>query len=458
MTVPTTTLRTPRAHLDAPLHLVSLVGESMRTHRLPERGVVVLGRDDDADVTLRHESVSRRHAELRLDAEGVFVRDLQSKNGTWVGSMHASEDVEITPGSAIRLGDVTLLLQRGTGASMRDVALPHDTSAVTSPAMAVVQRAARCVAGDDITVLLLGETGVGKEITTERIHAMSPRCDKPLVRVHCAAITESLFESELFGHERGAFTGAVGARAGLLEQAHGGTVFIDEVGELPLATQVKLLRVLEDRRVRRVGGRDEREVDVRFVAATNRDLELEVAEGRFRRDLYFRLAGFTIRIPPLRERSSEILPLARAFVAELCEEKGRPVPRFDGDLEKALLAYPWPGNVRELKALARRLLVVGEGDVLRASDLPHDEMAARLSMMESSRPPSGVESRPPSGAEPRPPSDFPPAPSDERERVIAALDQTNGNQTEAAKLLGVSRRTLIARLDKLGISGPRKRR
>ena len=499
VTGPTTTLRIPRAHLDAPLHLVVLLADSARTHRLPPSGTLVLGRDDDADVTLRDDSVSRRHAELSVGPEGVVVRDLGSKNGTFVGSAEATRPTEVLPGSVVRLGEVTLLLQQGPGVTLRwsiedahlrapgsigpsvaiDDVEPSAVRTVTplassiAPAMAAVHRAARCVAADDITVLLLGETGVGKEVTAERIHALSPRADAPFVRVHCAAITETLFESELFGHERGAFTGAVASRAGLLEQAQGGTVFIDEVGELPLATQVKLLRVLEDRRVRRIGAREEREVDVRFVAATNRDLELEVVEGRFRRDLYFRLAGFTIRIPPLRERDGEILPLFRSFLAELCKSKRREVPRLEPALEAALLEYPWPGNVRELKAIARRLLVVSDGDVLLERDLPHDELRARRSMVESERAPS--EGAPTSERvskdervaderatadrrDPAPGSDFPPAPADERERILAALEQTGGNQTEASKLLGISRRTLIARLDKLGISGPRKRR
>ena len=502
MTGPTTTLRIPRAHLDAPLHLVVLLADSARTHRLPTSGTLVLGRDDDADITLRDDSVSRRHAELSVSPEGVLVRDLGSKNGTFVGTVEAKQPVEVLPGSAMRLGEVTVLLQEGPGGVLREP--PRSESprldvpvGAVSDAMVAVHRAARCVAADDITVLLLGETGVGKEVTAERIHALSPRASAPFVRVHCAAITESLFESELFGHERGAFTGAIASRAGLLEQARGGTVFIDEVGELPLATQVKLLRVLEDRRVRRIGAREEREVDVRFVAATNRDLEVEVVEGRFRRDLYFRLAGFTIRIPPLRERADEILPLARSFLVELCKAKGRELPRFEPALEAALLAYAWPGNVRELKAIVRRLLVVSDGEILRERDLPHDELSARRSMLESERPSSpdrtshdrtgdrsshdrftpdavgaarrssffagsaGSAADLPSAdpaRDPAPTSDFPPAPADERERILAALDQTGGNQTEASKLLGISRRTLIARLDKLGISGPRKRR
>jgi two-component system response regulator AtoC len=489
VTGPTTTLRIPRAHLDAPLHLVVLLADSTRTHRLPPSGTLVLGRDDDADITLRDDSVSRRHAELSVSPEGVVVRDLGSKNGTFVGTVEAKQAVEVLPGSAMRLGEVTILLQEGPGGVLRgptgrEAWLDVPVGAV-SDAMVAVHRAARCVAADDITVLLLGETGVGKEVTAERIHALSPRASAPFVRVHCAAITESLFESELFGHERGAFTGAIASRAGLLEQGRGGTVFIDEVGELPLATQVKLLRVLEDRRVRRIGAREEREVDVRFVAATNRDLEVEVVEGRFRRDLYFRLAGFTIRIPPLRERADEILPLARSFLVELCKSKGREIPRLEPALEAALLSYAWPGNVRELKAIVRRLLVVSDGEILRERDLPHDELFARRSMLESDRPSAPSHDRtshdrtshdgfardggdgstrrsslpgPDPARRSTPPSDFPPAPADERERILAALDQTGGNQTEASKLLGISRRTLIARLDKLGISGPRKRR
>ncbi len=306
--------------------------------------------------------------------------------------------------------------------------------------MRAVDAAVRCAAEDDITVLLLGETGVGKEVAAERLHDLSPRRRGPFVRVHCAAITSTLLEAELFGHEAHAFTGADRARPGLLESADGGTVFVDEIGELGPAVQVKLLRVLEDRRSRRMGGRAERRLDVRFVAATNRDLEAEVAAGRFRKDLYFRLMAFPIRIPPLRERREEILPLARHFVRQRCQAKGVPAPTIAPELAAWLEAYPWPGNARELRNVMRRLLLVSDGERLRLGDLPTDEMRVRAATMMADGVTEGGLDHP-----------------DERKRIEAALARTGGNQTAAAKLLGVSRRTLVSRLDRYAIPRPRKR-
>jgi len=432
-----TTVTVQRPVTDAEAYLLVLGKGGARTLPLPAQGHVDIGREASCFVALDDDSVSRLHARLQL-GETARLHDLGSKNGTRLeGKQVEGDSVEVRAGALIEVGDVTLVLQRGAPPSR--VEAEDSDSVVASEAMRKVLRAVRCVARDDITVLLLGETGVGKEVTAEGIHRQSPRAGKPFVRVHCAAITDTLFESELFGHEKGAYTGATTAKAGLLESADGGTVFIDEVGELPAHVQVKLLRVLEDCRVRRVGGTDERKIDVRFVAATNRNLEEEVAEGRFRRDLYFRLSGFTIRIPPLRDRQEELEPLVREFVAELCVEKGWPQPTIEPELVAALHRYSWPGNVRELKNVVRRVLIVSDGSVLRAADLPHEEMSRRAALMMDEPPPPSLDS------------------PDEKTRILAALEQSGGNQTEAAKLLGVSRRTLIARLDKYDVPRPRKK-
>ncbi len=417
-------------------YLVVLEGSRSHALALPAEGEIEIGRDEESFVRLDDDSVSRRHA--RLSLPHMTLEDLGSKNGTRVDGrpLEPSVAVVVQPGSLIEIGDATVVPQRGP----LPRTLPNLDDDPGSDAMKRVLRAVRCVASDDITVLLLGETGVGKEVMAERVHDRSKRRDKPFVRVHCAAINETLFESELFGHEKGAFTGATASKPGLLESAEGGTVFIDEVGELPPQVQVKLLRVLEDRRVRRVGGRDEKEVDVRFVAATNRSLEEEVANGDFRQDLYFRLSGFTIRIPPLRDRTDEILPLTETFLRQLCEEKGIPEPHIESDLVKALEGYAWPGNVRELKNIVNRLLIVSDGIALKASDLPHEEMARRATLM------MGEEANELSVASP-----------DERTRILAALEQTGGNQTAAAKLLGMARRTLISRLEQYDIPRPRKK-
>jgi DNA-binding NtrC family response regulator len=286
------------------------------------------------------------------------------------------------------------------------------------------------VARGPIGVLLTGETGAGKEVLAEFLHRRSPRAGGPLVRVNCAALTDSLVESELFGHEKGAFTGAQRERRGLIETADGGTLFLDEIGEIPAAAQAKLLRVVEERQVTRVGSSEPRPVDVRFVAATNRDLEAEVAAGRFRRDLYFRLAGVVLAIPPLRERPLEIELLARTFAAEADARLG------DAALA-ALRAHAWPGNVRELRNVIERAALLA---VDQPIDVEHLGLAAA----------------------PAAPAAAPAALPDElaaieRQRIVDALEQCGGNQTRAAELLGMPRRTLVKRIAKYNVPRPRKR-
>jgi DNA-binding NtrC family response regulator len=277
------------------------------------------------------------------------------------------------------------------------------------------------VARSDITVLLLGETGVGKGVVAEEIHAKSARASGPFLPVHCGAIAESLLEGELFGYERGAFTGANVARAGLLEAAQGGTLFLDEIGEVSPAVQVKLLRVLENREVMRLGGRRPIKVNVRFIAATNRDLESLAAAGKFREDLYFRLNGITIEIPPLRARKDEIGSLARRFAAEA----GANV-RFSADALRALEEHSWPGNVRELRHLVERGALLSGGGEIRPEHLAL-KTRARADLDDA-----------------------------ERDRIERTLEQVGGNQSRAAELLGISRRTLLRRLDAYRLPRPRK--
>jgi transcriptional regulator with PAS, ATPase and Fis domain len=283
-----------------------------------------------------------------------------------------------------------------------------------------------------MSVLLVGETGVGKEVCAELVHRRSPRASNTFLRLNCSALPETLIESELFGYEKGAFTGATSARAGLIESADGGTVFLDEIAELPAPVQVKLLRVLDRREVLRLGGRGEKLVDVRFVAATHKSLDGEIAAGRFRQDLYYRLAGMAIRIPPLRERREEIAQLAVKFLAAAARRQNRAGVGISPDAFAALERHPWPGNIRELKNAIERALVVCGGELIEAEHLALDVD-------------SGVYARP--TIEMQRPKQLSAEVEDlERDRIEAALRAAGGNQSEAARQLGMSRGALLARL------------
>ncbi len=313
---------------------------------------------------------------------------------------------------------------------------------VRDPAMLALHELAARAAAGTISVLLLGETGCGKEILADLIHSRSPRRDRPFLRLNCAALAESLLESELFGHEKGSFSGATQAKPGLLETADGGTVFLDELGEMPLSLQAKLLRVIEERKVTRVGGLKARAIDVRFVSATNRDLEAESALGTFRADLYYRLNGMTLSIPPLRERPSEIESLARLFLARAATELGRPVPTLAADALAQLKRYIWPGNIRELRNMMERAALLCVGGVVTLAELPLEKLSAGFARPAPPAPPPAPEL---------------PAESDERARIMDALERCAGNQTHAARLLGISRGTLVSRLAEYKLPRPRKR-
>ncbi|MES1208206.1 MAG: sigma-54 dependent transcriptional regulator, partial [Pseudomonadota bacterium] len=328
--------------------------------------------------------------------------------------------------------------------------------------------AERAAAGT-INVLITGETGVGKELLAETVHRASPRRDGPYVCLNCAALSETLLESELFGHERGAFTGAVQAKPGLMETAAGGTLFLDEVGELPLATQAKLLRVLETREVTRLGSVRPRRVDLRFIAATNRDLEAEIGRGTFRQDLYFRLAGITLTIPPLRDRLDELRPLIETFARQICRDLGRAPPIFPAPILMLLESYAWPGNVRELKNIVERAVLLNSGAVIGTEHLPMEKLSRPVPPPPAAgTPPPLLDAHKLSGATPRQvdagrfdvPSPVRAARgatnAAERERIIAALNACAGNQSRAAKLLGIPRRTFLTKLDGYGIPRPKK--
>lgn len=307
-----------------------------------------------------------------------------------------------------------------------------------SPAMREVVRTAARLANAVIPVLLHGETGTGKEVLARLIHEGGPRRDKPLVAVNCGAIPAELLESTLFGHERGSFTGAAQLQKGLFEAADGGTILLDEIGELPPAAQVALLRVLEEKRVRRVGSAREIDVDVRVIAATHRDLDAMAEAGTFRRDLLYRLDAMVMSLPPLRARRPDLAPLAELFLAKAARANGRDVRAITPEANTLLERYPWPGNVRELRNAIERAVVVAEGDAITPRDLPERVRAW------------GGRSAPP--ATPR--SEGPlkeRVERFERDQILEALREANNNQTEAARLLAVPLRTLQHKLGALGI-------
>lgn len=305
-----------------------------------------------------------------------------------------------------------------------DLRLPPEMVAESESMRQVFQHAAR-VAPSDTTVLILGESGAGKEVVAQFLHERSARAAKPFITVDCASLPENLVESELFGHEKGAFTGAESSRSGRFEEADGGTLLLDEIGELPLALQPKLLRVLESGAFRRVGGNEERRVDVRVLAATNRDLVEEVKRGAFREDLFYRLNVFPLTVPPLRERPDDVLPLADRLLRDSHK-------RLSPAAQRLLTAYTWPGNVRELRNVMERAAILANGALILPSDLPESIQDA------SPAPPPGSvlvgDMR-----------------EIQRRAILETLEKTGGNKTQAAALLGISRRNLIYKLRAYGL-------
>jgi two-component system response regulator AtoC len=305
-----------------------------------------------------------------------------------------------------------------------------------SPPMQEVFDTVRQVAASRATVLIQGESGTGKELVAHAIHRLSPRAPGPLVAVHCAALSRNLLESELFGHEKGAFTGAAERRRGRFELADGGTLFLDEIGEIDPNVQVKILRVLEERRFERVGGQETVEVDVRMIAATNRDLKKMVSDGQFREDLFYRLYVVVITIPPLRDRPTDIPLLIHHFIQDLARENGKTIQSISPEAVEWLTRYPWPGNVRELRNVVERMVVLARGDKLTVRDLPAGLRDA-LVHPDTARRPSEMSLE-----------------DAEKQMIIQALKAHRGNRSKAAQQLGISRRTLHRKLNEYGLREP----
>lgn len=434
--------------------LLVIAGDKVSSHPLPQSGTFKVGRGDEVDLRIDDPSVSRDHACMHLGRDHeIHVSDAGSSNGTHVRGkrLEPGQRVPVAAGETFEVGSALLMVQDPFGAQKVAATKPttagtlgDDGIVVQDRAMASLYVLAERVAKSTINVLLLGETGVGKDVMARRIHAMSPRADKPFLPLNCGALTEQLLESELFGHEKGAFTGAVEAKQGLLESADEGTVFLDEVGELPMTVQVKLLRVLEERQVRRVGGLRSKPFDIRFIAATNRDLDQAIQDGAFRSDLFYRLNGISLVIPPLRQRVSEIEELTQRFVGEASVRAGRDAPPVLAPEALAWLeSYQWPGNIRELHNSIERAVLLCPGDVITIDQLPVGQGLT----------PTGAPLPTPSVPVAAPDDDGDP----ERRRILEALEECAGNQTRAARLLGISRNTLLARLDQYNIPRPRKR-
>ncbi|HEY6561595.1 MAG TPA: sigma 54-interacting transcriptional regulator [Polyangiaceae bacterium] len=499
--------------------LLAVSDKGFRSIPLRREQKLKIGRRDSNDLVIDHPSVSREHA-LIYGGDPPEVEDLQSSNGTLVQGLRIEpqQRVPLGIGSVIAIGNVSIFLRQGvlaadpraasTEANSKKISVTDDPG--VSDGMVLRDRKmhdlyehVKLVAQSMMPVLIFGETGVGKELLAESLHNHSARRERPLLRVNCAALAEGILASELFGHERGAFTGAHAMKLGLFEAADGGTIFLDEVGELSPTTQAKLLRVLESGEVTRVGANRSKQVDVRVISATNRDLRSMIQRGRFRADLYYRLNGVSVVVPPLRERPGDIMPLAELFAGRFASRLSSAPPAFSEDAKSTLQRYRWPGNVRELKHVVERSVLLTHGAAIEPSALQldgaepsagHDSPfmleAAPDSLRNSEllraadsprHPDSPREHEPLRARAPRTTmpdgllGDRAPRSSRgtrlrasrrteqlraelaraERDRILEALQQA-GTQAGAAKLLGLSRRALIYRLDAYGIPRPRK--
>ena len=428
--------------------LLVLEREALRVLPLPTAGALVLGRGPEADLRLDDPRASRRHARVIVCDGAVRVSDLGSRNGTRLNGEPLAGGRALEAGDVISIGEVVIVAQ--FRAHLPAVAAPEAAHRVTlgehelvlaDPVMLRLYELIRKLARSELPVLVRGETGAGKENAAFAVHHFSRRTGGPFVTLNCAALQDTLVESELFGHERGAFSGAATTKPGLLEAACGGTVFLDEVGELGAAAQAKLLRALEARRITRLGDVRERAIDIRIVAATNRDLAEEIRAGRFRQDLFFRLSAASVVLPPLRERPLEIPVLARTFLARACERLGRKPPELGPAALTLLGARGWPGNVRELRNVMDYVAATVSTPEVEAWQLPE----ALLREGAPSEPSEADTTAPPW----RPLTEE--VRALERSRMLQALEATGGVQTRAAELIGMPVRTFAWKLKQYGL-------
>jgi two-component system response regulator GlrR len=386
---------------------------------------LAIGSRPDSDLRLDDPTVSRKHAEISRTAEGYLLQDLGSTNGTFLNSVRVDR-AYLRDGAVVTVGETSMVFSTGTDRALGSEKAPSifgQMVAVSEPmlkAFALLEG----LAASDITVLIEGETGTGKELAARAVHDRSPRAKRPFVIFDCSTVPGQLMESELFGHAKGAFTGASEARPGAVEDAEGGTLFLDEIGELPPDLQPKLLRLLDLKEFKRVGTSDRKVANVRFVAATNVDLEDHVRRDLFRRDLYFRISAAKVTLLPLRERPKDISALARHFLGILSREQGRSLS-FKKDALGALAKHQWEGNIREMKNLLETAVALCRSDVISAKDLPFQSVASQSSADGSL--------------------------ADAEEQAIKdALEKAVGNRRKAARLLGIAPSTLYAKMKKYG--------
>ncbi|MDG2304870.1 MAG: sigma 54-interacting transcriptional regulator [Candidatus Binatia bacterium] len=436
------------------------------TRIVPLGDLTRIGRAANSDLVIEDSSVSRRHALIQLqDDGGHILTDLGSANGTTVNDELISLPVVLRDGDSVGIagyqivfsgerpgdadgqsGDTLFNTEDSTVNEERGHRRHHRVQIVGGgPGMLEVLGQVRQAASSSIPVLITGETGTGKELVARSIHQGGSRASQVFVPINCSALPEALLESELFGHRRGAFTGAQQDRAGLFEAAKGGTVFLDEVGELPIQMQPKLLRFLQDGEVRRVGDVEPRHVDVRVISATNRDLKSEIEREAFREDLYFRLSTFTIELPPLRARPEDIALLAERLLRTQAELQKKRVRGIEPAALEALGRYDWPGNVRELEnELARAVAILHEGDRITLSTL-----SPRVSGPQPDAASTGDATPPPATDHP---TELRGAMTDfERTHIAEVLEQNGGNVSKAAQALGLSRGGLHKKLKELGL-------
>lgn len=414
--------------IEVGLSVEVLDGPSRGAQHKFHSGRIFLGSGSDADVLLADPTVSRKHAEILAVQGGVRVIDLGSKNGTRVAGARVQEALLMADGE-VELGSSRIRVKMvRTEASGGPVLERFGDYLTVSPTLGgVLAQLERVAAKSSATVLLEGETGTGKELLARAVHGASRRADAPFVVVDCGSVTASLLESQLFGHAKGAFTGATEDHRGAFEAANGGTIFLDELGELPLDLQPKLLRAIEARTVRRVGENSDRSIDVRFVAATHRDLEQMVAAGGFRADLFYRVAVVRVKVPPLRQRLEDVPLLAAHYVTTLSDGASRLTPQA----YPALAAYDWPGNARELRNVIERALAMSDEGLVGPEAL--------------------------FGVSAAPASTFHEAKdqliqSFERRYVTALIERHQGNVSHAAKEAGISRNALYALMKRVGVT------